>query len=80
MTLGYGRAYPNLPVAIKIEFTLDHRTYLQRTANQKIGTRTENVNRSLVRRKTFKTIVKQLAKRLSKINGSFTDYAIITWL
>ena len=62
MTLCYSRlsrAYSNLAVAIEIQFTLGH---LQRKANQKIGTRTNYVIRSLVGRKTFKIIVKQLAK------------------
>ena len=74
------RAYSNSPVAIKSEFTLGHRRRLQRTANQKIGTRTDYVIKSLVKRKIFKTVVKQLVNRLSKISGRFTHYSIIFWI
>ena len=39
MTFGYGRAYWNLPVAIKIELTLGHRMRLQRPANHRTSGR-----------------------------------------
>ena len=66
MTLDYGRAYSNLTIPIKIEFTLGHRTRLQKNSRSEIGTRTDYVIKSLVRRKTFKAIVKQLANKLRK--------------